>query len=898
MKQRHIHIIIGLLLLLCCPLQSWSKVTLNYQYWIDNNSAAAVSGTADGGVEISIPIDVGDLSPGVHFYNVRAEHLLTGWGTVYRTLFLIPETNTASAAGELQQYEYWLDNEYANRTVTDCTGTEQTPALTVDVSSISDGVHFFSVRALDANGHWGTVTRTLFSLPAAAEATAVGELAQYEYWIDDDYDNRTTTECTGSEATPVLTLDVSTLEAGSHYLNVRAQDANGEWGVVERTMFSITSAGGDTEAAELAKYEYWIDNDYENRVAADCSGSEASPSLTIDVSSLSPGVHFYNVRAQDANGVWGTVERTLFSVTYPAADDADKTITGYHYAFSAEGYDFPTESATITGAGEAYELNKKFTVALPASAPAVDDNCQFMFDTDFNEATMTRSVKQSFWIAFDAADGETSIPVFFKDINYSTSDIVEWTEMTVGSPSEFLPVPDDLQPFSVVQFTIDEAMTYMMSSDVLCCLRVYRPDGTLVDKCDAETLLNGWRHEWAAGTYYAVAFGNDEEATLSIEEFHVPVIQFVDPTVEALCVENWDTSGEGDLDIEEAAAVTDIGTIFQKNTTITSFNELSYFTSLESIGESAFLNCNALKEITLPAGIKSIGKTAFRNCQALTAIAVPGSVESIGDQAFYGCKGLAEATLAEGLNTIGSQAFCNCSCLESVTIPASVTSIAEDAYRNCNGLTSIKVEAGNTVYDSRNNCNAIIVSETNTLQYGCQNTLIPLDVTTIASEAFYNNASLKEIIIPAAVNDIGANAFRGCSALTMVIARNPEPVAIGENTFSNRKNATLYVPKASFDDYKDANYWKDFNPIIGYEVGDANGDGKVTITDAVAVVNYILGNASAGFVKAAADVNQDGNITITDAVGVVNIILNSGGEATAPPMEAPAVEAPEVAEPE
>ena len=231
-------------------------------------------------------------------------------------------------------------------------------------------------------------------------------------------------------------------------------------------------------------------------------------------------------------------------------------------------------------------------------------------------------------------------------------------------------------------------------------------------------------------------------------------------------------------------------------------------------------------------------------------------------------------------------------------MPGSVESIGDQVFYGCSGLTSIKVEAGNTVYDSRNNCNAIIVSETNTLQYGCQNTLIPLDVTTIASEAFYNNASLKEIIIPASVGTIGTNAFRGCSALTVVIARNPEPVAIGANTFSNRKNATLYVPKASFDDYKDANYWKDFNPIIGYTVGDANGDGKVTITDAVAVVNYILGNASAGFVKAAADVNQDGNITITDAVGVVNIILNSGGEATAPPMEAPAVEAPEVAEPE
>ena len=56
--------------------------------------------------------------------------------------------------------------------------------------------------------------------------------------------------------------------------------------------------------------------------------------------------------------------------------------------------------------------------------------------------------------------------------------------------------------------------------------------------------------------------------------------------------------------------------------------------------------------------------------------------------------------------------------------------------------------------------------------------------------------------------------------------------------------------------------------------GDANGDGSVTITDAVAIVNYILGNPSAVFVKKAADVSGDGNISITDAVGVVNIILN------------------------
>ena len=69
------------------------------------------------------------------------------------------------------------------------------------------------------------------------------------------------------------------------------------------------------------------------------------------------------------------------------------------------------------------------------------------------------------------------------------------------------------------------------------------------------------------------------------------------------------------------------------------------------------------------------------------------------------------------------------------------------------------------------------------------------------------------------------------------------------------------------------------------KLGDANGDKGVTISDAVGIVNCILGHASSDFNKVAANVNGDfkdngePNITITDAVGVVNIILNSGASA-------------------
>ncbi len=57
--------------------------------------------------------------------------------------------------------------------------------------------------------------------------------------------------------------------------------------------------------------------------------------------------------------------------------------------------------------------------------------------------------------------------------------------------------------------------------------------------------------------------------------------------------------------------------------------------------------------------------------------------------------------------------------------------------------------------------------------------------------------------------------------------------------------------------------------------GDVNGDGSVTIKDAIAVANYILtnGHPTGNFVFSAADMNGDKEITISDAVAIVNRIL-------------------------
>jgi hypothetical protein len=102
------------------------------------------------------------------------------------------------------------------------------------------------------------------------------------------------------------------------------------------------------------------------------------------------------------------------------------------------------------------------------------------------------------------------------------------------------------------------------------------------------------------------------------------------------------------------------------------------------------------------------------------------------------------------------------------------------------------VEAGNTVYDSRNDCNAIIITETNVLIAGCQNTVIPNSVTSVGSYAFHSCTSLAEINLPVATTLL-SYSFSGCTSLATVSV--PKVTTLGNYAFGGgHKIVTLRLP--------------------------------------------------------------------------------------------------------
>ena len=142
-------------------------------------------------------------------------------------------------------------------------------------------------------------------------------------------------------------------------------------------------------------------------------------------------------------------------------------------------------------------------------------------------------------------------------------------------------------------------------------------------------------------------------------------ITFADAKVERICLENWDKNGDGKLSKEEAAAVKSLGGVFNANEYnggreeaggITSFNELQYFTSLESIGRGDFDFQLSLTAVVIPANVQTIEKRAFFCCEKLTSVQIPGGVSYIGQDAFNSC-GLKSITIPANVKTLGTKAF-------------------------------------------------------------------------------------------------------------------------------------------------------------------------------------------------------------------------------------------------
>ena len=226
-----------------------------------------------------------------------------------------------------------------------------------------------------------------------------------------------------------------------------------------------------------------------------------------------------------------------------------------------------------------------------------------------------------------------------------------------------------------------------------------------------------------------------------------------------------------------------------------------------AIGNTAFMNCSELTNVTIPNSVTEIGVGAFFGCTGLTEVTIPNSVTTMGQECFEECTNLTTLTLGSGLTDIGVKSFFNCTSLTNVTCLATTPPTMADsnvfdvntynratltvpkeslsAYQTTNWWKNFNSIQG-THYDFEENGIYYIITDDNTVMVTYRDSnynsysgsvFIPssvthngtiYQVTVIDRNAFLNSESLTRVSIPNTVTTINSGAFGNCVNLTRV----------------------------------------------------------------------------------------------------------------------------------
>lgn len=235
--------------------------------------------------------------------------------------------------------------------------------------------------------------------------------------------------------------------------------------------------------------------------------------------------------------------------------------------------------------------------------------------------------------------------------------------------------------------------------------------------------------------------------------------------------------------------------------------------------DNAFQNNQNINNVVLPDSIVNINKNAFKN-SSLKSINFNSALETIGDSAFENCDYLSiDAEPLQNIKTIGNYAFQNCYEIKLLmTQLTNLTSIGNNSFNNTS-LASFDFESATNLnkigtyafYQTK--FNKIDLSQNHylrTIESGAfsqngylQELILPSNLTRINSSAFSYCTSLKSLILSSSITYIEGHAFDCCTSLSLYVTSSSKPYNWDENFAGD----TLVYYYSSYEPSGAGMYW-------------------------------------------------------------------------------------------
>ena len=285
--------------------------------------------------------------------------------------------------------------------------------------------------------------------------------------------------------------------------------------------------------------------------------------------------------------------------------------------------------------------------------------------------------------------------------------------------------------------------------------------------------------------------------------------------------------------------------------------------TLKSIGSYSFYECTSLEELDLPDGLDSIGPYAFGRCLSLSHIGIPASVKSLGSEAFYYARGTSYIRVGGGITNVPGYAF-------YMTV-SNRCFIFDEGVKTVSSYISYPARLLNSVYVPRSvtSINAYFVT-------GMLGTVKLYGYPGTYAETFAGNSASFEFVPLAAPVISGVEEGK-----TYDLCDGPVAASWDDGHIAYLNGVTYYAGRQITEpgEYtlKVVNGYEEFTTEVSFTVvdttpveGDADGDGVVTVSDALLTLRAAAKlHAPTEKVIAAIDLDSDGVITVADALAVL-----------------------------